>query len=309
MLRAVRQMHGWSQRDLAAHTDRAPSTVARWESGERPLSVADLDLLLDEVQLDLALVPRPAEAPAELVAHLRLSTSARLWSACGGVGRPDLRPPPPLWRALLDLAGHAHAVVEPSAALAVWLPGRRVVEPVTARVRWRQGQPQLLSPLLHVDEDDELSLTGTVPVGVGQFHAVHVASPEALALDPTCQRDAQELRQAALLLDRGRGRDTAGRRSPAHRVPDENGESWDLMHRPQYGYRTGPSRSDSRGWRLDAPVSLAQWLDDHGLPRKPDWRAALRTPRGDGGSPRAAGGRRGVGGDEAERADPRPEEC
>lgn len=41
-IRAARQAHGWTQRDLAQRLNRRQATISRWESGDRALTVGDL---------------------------------------------------------------------------------------------------------------------------------------------------------------------------------------------------------------------------------------------------------------------------
>lgn len=77
------------------------------------------------------------------------------------------------------------------------------------------------------------------------------------------------LAAASRLLDDERGADAAGRRPPAHRQPDEDGEAWRLSQALRYVCEPDakrPSALDSRAFRLGAPVSLPQWLEQNRLP-------------------------------------------
>jgi hypothetical protein len=104
---------------------------------------------------------------------------------------------------------------------------------------------------------------------------VHVHHPAALARELGCHGLHAALTAAAALLDEERSRDGAGRRPPAHRQPDEDGEAYRLSQALRYASLPGaarPSALDSRAFRLAAPASLPQWLEQNRLPPLPGRR-------------------------------------
>jgi transcriptional regulator with XRE-family HTH domain len=283
-LREVRQFRGWSQRELAARLGVSGGTVSGWETGRRALTVDELDAALDLAGLGLALVQRPGRPDDELVAHLGLSTSERLFLAAGGRGAVN-RPGPPLWDALIALARRAEVLLPSEVAARVWVTGGRVPAPWAVRAHPLGLGPLPAHPLLLVRAVDRPDRTGLVPVAVTERRHVWVGSPLALSLDPACRARAADLRLAARLLDERARRDDGLRRRPAHRSPDERREVEDLLHRPELrAVPRLPDGRDSRAWRLDGPVSLRQSLRERGLPTR---RAPGRDQAGGGSASRA----------------------
>jgi hypothetical protein len=106
-------------------------------------------------------------------------------------------------------------------------------------------------------------------VGVGiNCRTISVPVPDQLALDPRCHAYRLSLRAAGRLLHEQAGRDDAGRRAAAHRDPDEGAEASRLLSTAIYGNGAleRPSTGKSRAWRLEAPVSLRQWMREHRYP-------------------------------------------
>lgn len=272
LLRSVRQLQGWSQRDLAERLDVSKSRVGAWEARERPLPSDVLERLLAEVGLDVALVAVDSGATEPMVRHLRRSTSARLLGALAG--RPLHRAAAahvPAWVALVRLARQGRVQLTGPAALGVWLPG--VVAPVPLPVRAETAAVELLE--VHPLRPPRPG--GTVRVAVAANAAVEVDGPVLLAMDADCLAHAVELRRASRLLHTRAGRDRAGRQAPGHRSPREDRERRDLSTSFTYAYGPLPDPVDSRGWRVDGPVSLDQQLVDLGL--APRWEARGRADR------------------------------
>jgi predicted RNase H-like nuclease len=151
-------------------------------------------------------------------------------------------------------------------AVGVWVPGVLSGPPLKVAVPAADGVDAEELPALRVRELASLS-GGCVPAAVVAGR-VFVPSPELLALDPACAAYRTSLRVAARLLHDDIGRDDAGRRPAAHRDPDEGQERTRLMETKAYGNGPlqRPAGLSSRAWRLDAPVSLRQWMREHRYP-------------------------------------------
>jgi transcriptional regulator with XRE-family HTH domain len=280
LLRAVRHLQGWSQRDLGARLQVSKSRVGAWEAGTRPVPSHVLWELLAAVGLDVALVAADRGATGPTAAHLRRSTSVRLLSTLAG--RPvhlSKAPQVPAWLALVRLAREGPVQLTGPAARGVWLPG--VAAPVPLPVRAAvavagvgAGAGAGADDLLDVQPLRPVRRGGTVLVAVARNAAVEVDGPVLLALDPECSADAVALRRAARLLHERAGRDGAGRRAPGHRSPREVRERRDLSTSFVYAYGPLPDPLDSRGWRVDGRVSLDQELVALGLPPRRQLTAA-----------------------------------
>lgn len=107
-----------------------------------------------------------------------------------------------------------------------------------------------------------------VRVALPDLGVILVPPPVDLPLDPRCHAFSVPLRAAGRCLHQLAGRDDGGRRAPAHRDPDEQRERENVSRALTYAMdsRTLPVPTDSRGWRIDAPVSLAQWQEQNGHP-------------------------------------------
>ncbi|MGB8652315.1 MAG: helix-turn-helix transcriptional regulator [Mycobacteriales bacterium] len=272
ILRQARQLAGLSQRGLAQAAGVIASTVAGVEAGRRGCSVTVLEALLASCGLDLELAARAvpasrAGAADALVAHLRLSTSQRLYQAVGGTASVRGGPWPDSWLALGKAASRSVVVLEPELALSLWLPDVPVPWPLPIRRRSRAGS-EAVAPCLQVVGEPDPSAKGLVPVAIGGLGTVLAPSPAALLLTEA-GRGCPALRQAARLLADDPARDEGGRRAPAHRSPDEATELANLMRSLTFAMHLAgelPQPVDSRGWRLEQPVSLRQWLVRQGLP-------------------------------------------
>lgn len=265
VLRAVRALRGWSQRDLAEMLNTTRASVGQWETGRRIPNAQVLVELLRLADLDLALAAPLPEPSAELVAHLSVSTSRRLFSACGGSGPlgAGYRTGPPLWRALIRVAHHGRVVLPDQACSAVWLPGQQVVPPLAVQFHQAPGwsAPPFDEPTLLIEHVPTPSMCGLVPVSLDGYRQVYVRGPDELALRAATSAQALPLRMAAALLHTRRGRDRGARRQPPHRHPRERREAEYLRSVPAYDQaRDLPEPLDSRGSRLASPVSLDQWL-------------------------------------------------
>ncbi len=251
VLRVARQTAGLSQRDVAALSGVPQSTLANAENGRRGLGGAALDRVLEACGLDLELVARgsgqvDSDELAALVEHLRLSTTQRLLLAVGGSGRWSDQP---FDETLVSLNRTRGQALVPEVARGVWIPGRV----------W-DGTGPLTEPA-----DRERQHVG---IRVGAWTWVHVDPPLALALRSTGD-DRRLLLAAASLLAMTDDRDEGGRRPPPHRTPDESNERAHLARSLTYAmYRVDPlpDSRESRGWRLDQPVSLRQQLILMGWP-------------------------------------------
>jgi hypothetical protein len=169
----------------------------------------------------------------------------------------------PAWRDLWALAAHGRVELAGSTAVGVWTP----VEPRHVEVRFTARRPGACVP-----GPGEVRVVGPaagparlVPVRL-LGRTVHVATPEQLAAQVAEPATAFSLRVAARLLDDEAPADDAHRRPPAHRDPDPRADDHRVQHTKAFGQRPPPPPHDRRGWRLDGPVSLAQWLRRHGYP-------------------------------------------
>ena len=277
VLRQARQEAGLSQRAVALRAGVSARTVAGVEADQHRPSLAVLEALLGACGLELvtqAAVEVPA-ACTHLRAHLTLSLSQRISDTISdtisGTGRAD-----EVVHGLRLAAEAGVAVLEPVAAAAAWVPGVAWPLPVVVTVfpaahGWPRRRPQAPAPeVVVLRRVSAPSPSGLVRVRLpASVLDVHVHSPDVLARDVSCRESRRALAAAARLLDVERGRDAVGRRAPAHRQPDEDGEAWRLSQALRYISGDSPMRPravDSRAFRLDAPVSLPQWLDRNGLP-------------------------------------------
>jgi transcriptional regulator with XRE-family HTH domain len=268
-VREARQSAGLSQRAVAARAGIATRTVAGIESGEHRPSLRVLDAVLAACGLELTTQPqtRAASPCRHLVEHLRRSLSQRWGAAAAATGRAG-----ELEEALATAAVLGDLVLEPSAGVPLWVPGAALALPVvvTAHQRLpgdgRRPPGVAADPALVVARVERRPLpAGLVRVRVVGLLDVHAPHPSTLVRDPCCRTWRPALAAAAAAVD-DRGTDNGGRRPPAHRQPDEDGESWRLSHALRYVGGPRPRAQDSRALRLDAPVSLPQWLAENGLP-------------------------------------------
>lgn len=217
----------------------------------RGLDARALDRVLEACGLDLEPVARgagrlEADELVALVEHLRLSTTQRLFLAIGGTGRWSDQPYDETFVSLNRTRGLALA---PDVARGVWVPG----------VVWDREGP-LTEP---VDQERQ-----HVGIRIGPWTWVHADPPLTLALEAAAD-DRRWLLAAASLLAMSDSRDEGGRRPPPHRTPDESNEGTHLMRSLTYAMhamRDLPDSRESRGWRLEQPVSLRQQLKARGLP-------------------------------------------
>lgn len=263
MLRDARRRRGSSIRAAAERCDVPRATWADWECGRTAPPADRLDAVLRDLRLDLLLVDRTAEPPGEerVTEHLRQSLTVR---AAGALGDQLDR--------VVTAARQASArrwPAEPrplrltgSAAVGIWVPHVVARGPL---------------PLPAADPSD----AGLVPVCLlasdGRTPAVVLAPTPAVLLAEGRDRAWPQLRTSVRLLADG-PRDAAGRRLPPHRDPDEARELRDLLFTLEWGGRGKDlvSPTDSRAWRLDAPVTLDEALAWQGLrPRN----ASRRPPR------------------------------
>lgn len=273
VLREARQWAGLSQRAAAARAGVSVRTVTGIETGEHRPSLPVLEALLAACGLELAPVASlPPAVPCEhLRAHLALSLTQRLSAAAGSTGCAEL-----VLDALRIAAADGVAVLEPLAAAAVWVPGTTWPLPIVATVFPDGYGSRRRSPRRPARDVLVLRRSPTpAPRGLVQARLpdsvldLHVHHPAALARDQGCRGLHRPLAAASSLLDGERGTDAAGRRAPAHRQPDEDGEAWRLTHALRYVGAVGakrPSALDSRAFRLGSPVSLPQWLEQNGQP-------------------------------------------
>lgn len=274
LLREARRHAGYDQRRLAAASGLSLRTVVEVESGRRRVSAHALDALLAACGLDLGLFPRSdGDACEHLRHHLRLSTSARLHLSMGGDG-VALATGSPLWLDLARLAEATEVLLDGPAAAGTWVPGLPVPTTVAVGV-WAtpRRSPLPRTPSVTVRELQRPRGRGpwdrAVRVATPRLGAVRVPPPAELLLDRRCDQVAPALRAAARCLHLHSGRDAGDRRAPPQCQPDEEGEAYHLgrslthvlLARP-------PSATDSRGWRTDSSVSLRQWLEEQGFPRR-----------------------------------------
>lgn len=270
MVREARQSAGLSQRQLAARAGVSSRTVAALEAG-RSASWAVVEALLAACGLELTCttaVVSPAACP-HLHQHLRRSLTERLVAAL--LENPDGAM---LLAALRAAATGRILALEATAAVGAWVPRGAVPLPVVVWVHddplyGHQPTPEADPRVLVVRATAEPAAAGLIAVRLPGGGDVHVAHAAVLARDPCCRAWRVPLASVARLLHEEAGVDAAGRRAPAHRQPNEDGESLRLSHTLRYTGVVSPCRPravDSRAFRLDAPVSLPQWLAENRLP-------------------------------------------
>lgn len=275
LLRQARQMAGLSQRALAAASGVPKSTVGDAESGVGTPSWTVVQRLVEACGLRLALEVPWEHSPVELLdlqAHLSLSTWSRLDLLLGGSGAPTA--PSPGSAALRRVTYGRQLVLQPRQSLGIWLPGFRIDLPLVVD---QLGPPGW--PCRDIAESDAASViiertisdrpAGCVPIALDPSHFLLVPSPLALALTIEGGAQAGALRAVSALLDGAARSDDGGRHGPAHRQADEATEATHLMRSLTFAGLDSarlPDWRDSRGWRLDQPVSLRQWLLEHRLP-------------------------------------------
>lgn len=266
-VRAARREAGLSQRGLALRTGVSARAIAAIESGQAQPSWGTVTRLLAAAGLEPS-VERTLPTPcAHLERYLRLSTSERLYLSLGGTYQPRYDTRLPAWAQLGSLGQvRVPLMLQGISAVGVWVPGTRVEGPLSVWLR-AEARPDLAldAVVLHLCA----SVPPTwVPVGIGYGARILVPPPEVLVLDPACAAHRVSLRAAARLLHEEEGRDDAERRAAAHRDPDESKERDRLVALKAYRVEASaqPSALTSRAWRLDGPVSLRQWMRDHGYP-------------------------------------------
>ncbi len=104
-----------------------------------------------------------------------------------------------------------------------------------------------------------------VPVGL-RNREVGVHPPDVVSLQCPDPAGQVALRAAARLLHDAGPVDDGFRRPPAHRDPQPRKDDHQVRHTRRYGQRRLPRETDRRGWQLDGPASLAQWLRGYGYP-------------------------------------------
>lgn len=262
VIRLARQSAGLSQRALAGLAGVSPGLVAGAEAGRSAVSIEVLDRLLEACALDLELVPRGAALADEaevdaLSTHLLLSTTQRLYLALGGTAHWSSGPYPAIFETLARSQGRA---LSDELALGIWLPDRSFRGTLVDATVPRQASHH-------------------VGVRVGFWSWTWVAPP--LTLAAAYQGDERRLLYvAAAMLAMTDARDEGERRPPPHRTPDESNEAVHMARSLTYAMlrsRQLPDGRDSRGWRLQQPVSLRQRLVAEGLPPR---RGSQRDLRG-----------------------------
>jgi transcriptional regulator with XRE-family HTH domain len=260
LVRAARRHAGLSQRALAARAGVSLSAVVAVESGQRAPSMRVVQAILTACELDLAL-DRPApELCRHVLAHLRLSLSARLHLALGGGGRPYYERALPPWAQLATLASDGAVFLTGSPAVRLWLPGLPVED--------------LIPVGLEPHDVDRLPATPALAVGIGQVPSnctvgvplallsLRTPTPLALSLQPECAPWRPALRAVASLLDRAAATDSAGRRPAAHREPRRDEEAGRLLYARRWGSRfRPPDPLDGRGWRLNDDAGMRAWIE------------------------------------------------
>ncbi|HWG93382.1 MAG TPA: helix-turn-helix transcriptional regulator, partial [Mycobacteriales bacterium] len=266
VLREARQSAGLSQRALAARAGVSSGTVAHAESGRRSLGVPTLEALLAACGRELAVRPVPASSDGaprvdeqRLLAHLRRSLTQRLETALDAAGVA-----PATLRAVADRSWLPHLRLTGDLAVAVWVPDvvprlPLLLEPVGQRAADRRANRCGCADVVVLPPDEHASRDGDVVLWLDRGTPLAVLPPAALAAED--ERHRTELLTAARLLHLHQGEDAAGRRAPPHRQPDERDERRRLSRHVRYPLTAGPDVQDSRSGRVDAPVSLPQWLD------------------------------------------------
>jgi transcriptional regulator with XRE-family HTH domain len=231
-------------RGAAERCDVPRAAWAGWESGQTSPSARKLDAVLAALGLDLRVVDRPEEPPADEQAvrsHLRLSLSDRARAALGGF----------LPEVAAACRGRPRLLTGP-AAVGVWVPDVVAEEPLPLPAAARGAG--LVALRLDVAYD-------------GRGRSVALVPPPTQLISAGADGDWPALLTAARLLDAEPPLDAAGRRLPAHRDPDEDREEVDLGQTLTWGGRgrVPVTSLDSRAWRLDAPATLDDALRRKGF--------------------------------------------
>lgn len=263
-LRTVRRATGLSQRGLAQAAGVRLATVQDIERGATSPTVGTLARLLEAAGFELV-VDRAVAGPCRhLLRYLRLTLAERLYAATGGRLRPTLDHREGAWTQLWRLTGYGQVELVGTLAAGLWTP-------VIA-----QRPAVLVTPAC-----PERALPAVGALDVGQTHAgvragcvrvsfqtwsVFVLPPALLALDGAVSEHRVALRAAAAALDARSPLDDAGRRVPAHRDVSPWRDTTRVMHTKAYRGLPVPDGAAGRGWQLDGPASLAQWLRAYGYP-------------------------------------------
>jgi hypothetical protein len=228
-------------------------TVIALEAGERDATTGVLTRLLHACGLRLDVTPAAPEAPPclHLVAHLQLSLTAR-WVRAVHSSHPRHHPAggAAVDRALQAAAEVGDLELEAAASVAVWVPGAPVTTPllvvahVPRRVLQKSVERLAVIGTRHVAlrQVQQALPSGLVPVRLRTGADLHVLPPGVLARQHACRAWRPALLAAAALLDDRAPRDAAGRRVPAHRLPDEDEEARGLSHHLAWTFR-GAARS------------------------------------------------------------------
>jgi transcriptional regulator with XRE-family HTH domain len=264
LLRTARRVAGLDQRGLAVAARVGSTTVTDIERGASSPTVETLERLLRAAGLELAVDRRLPVADHALHRYLRLSLAERLYLTLGGRSQPSVDRSVPAWTALWELARAGHVELLGTLAVGVWTPAVAEQPQVAVTPHWHLRTPDPSCALDVVLRADPPS-PGAVPVSLGTT-TVRVQAPAILALGDFASDTRSVLRAAAALLDARGGTDEAGRRVPAHRDVSASGDWARVMHTKAFRPLPVPDRASGRGWRLDGPASLAQWLRDQGYP-------------------------------------------
>lgn len=262
LLRTARRRAGLSQRALATRAGVDAATVAAVEAGRRDPSWAALVRLLDAAGLELDVQPRLPAACTHLRRYLRSSIVERVYRAVGGRVHPVHDAQLVAWRELWRLSFHGRVELTGTVAAGAWLPVVATEPQVLfSPFEGASGPPDLCAVEVLPGRPPGSAL---VPVGLLSQQLL-AATPDVLAwgADPA---DRLPLRAAARLLHEAAPVDDGLRRAPAHRDPVPRRDDHQVRHTRAYGQRPLPPPADRRGWRLDGPVSLAQWLRRYGYP-------------------------------------------
>lgn len=266
MVRAARRRLGVSQREMARRAGVSATSVVAIESGRQQPSLRVLQALLEVAGLGVC-VDRPVQPLcAHVRRHLHRSLSIRLHLALGGNGRPWVHPVLPQWQQLGTLARSGRLFAEGELARALWLPVLSPVSQLVVGLECSQPAGTAAEPALPETPDVQVlrrtvpaSCTVTVPLSIG---SLRVPPPGELALDPAQAEFRGALRSVAGELELCAPRDPGGRRSPAHREPCREDESWRLLFARRWTPSfLPPDRLDGRGWRLDDEVGFQEWID------------------------------------------------
>lgn len=253
LLRDARRRRGLSVRAAAEAAGVPRTTWARWEAGDGAPTATRLDEVLRALGYDLRLTDRALEPRGESAArrHLSRSLTERVQGALAE--QYDA--------AVTACREHARLLTGP-AAVGLWVPGVVARGPLPLPRARRVG--------------------GTVSVhltAAGGAAVAHAPTP-AMLITAGAAALWPGLITAERLLAEESSRDAGGRRTPAHRDPDEEREVSDLAHTLTWGatVRTPVSPSDSRAWRLGAPASLDQQLVARGFPKRHEPRMRGSRP-------------------------------